>query len=157
MPYTTVRVEIDREKARRYGLRVTTPLVVKMGSRILAGAKQRILTRRYDTGRLYRSGRARFVSYTYSVYSYVEFTARHAVLVHRGAKPHLIRPRRRTGLLFYWPAGVGNPPLTEGRIVCYKGTVHHPGMHSEPYLTMPMIIEAAKHRFKVVVYRNYRG
>lgn len=89
--------------------------------------------------------------YTFRVVGTVAFNAQHALLVHRGAKPHPIRPVRKTGLLFYWPAGVGSPPLTRGRYVCFKGTVHHPGFRGMRYLTIPLLIEASRRRFRVEV------
>lgn len=149
-----VRIEIHKERARLFGLKKATELVFSTDAAILRRAKERILTRRYKTGALYRSGRARMQSYTFRVVGTVSFGTDHALVIHRGAKPHLIRPRRREGLLFWWPAGVGNPPISYGRLVCFKGTVHHPGHPGERYLTVPMFIEAAKRGFRVVIPPN---
>lgn len=147
-----VRVEIYREKARLYGIRQTTFWMWKVNAEILRGSKLRILEHRFKTGHLYRSGSSRVQTYTYRVIGKVGYSAHHALVVHRGARPHLIRPRRKTGLLFYWPAGVGRPPLTVGRMVCFKGVVHHPGTKGERYLTIPLLLASVKHNMRPVIY-----
>ena len=137
----TVRVEIDREKARIFSLRAAEKLVIKMTSEVLRQSKVRVLENRFKTGHLYRSGRSSIRTYLYRVVGTVEYTAAHATLIHRGAKPHLIRPVRKTGLLFYYPR--------VGRVICFKGTVHHPGFRGVPYLTIPLILEAYRNGFLV--------
>jgi hypothetical protein len=141
-----VRIEIYKERARLFALKKATELVFQTDAAILRRAKERILTRRYKTGALYRSGRARMMSYTYRVIGTVSFGTDHAMVIHRGARPHLIRPRNAGGLLFYWAA--------VGRVICFKGTVRHPGIQGERYLTVPMFIEAAKRGFRVVIPPN---
>lgn len=49
--------------------------------------------------------------------------ARHALFVHWGTKPHVIRPKNRKALR--WPAG--------GRFV-FAREVHHPGYKGDPWL-----------------------
>lgn len=142
----SVRIEIHKERARLFALKKATELVFSTDAAILRRAKERILTRRYKTGALYRSGRARMSSYTYRVIGNVSFGTDHALVIHRGARPHLIRPRRKDGLLFYYPAA--------GRVICFKGTVHHPGIAGERYLTVPLILEAARRGFRIVIPPN---
>lgn len=88
--------------------------------------------------------------FTYKVVGTVGSNVAYARIVHDGAKPHIIAPRRRRGLKFYWPAGVGNPPLVVGRVVCFKGRVHHPGHKSNRYLMIPLRQEAPALGFAVI-------
>lgn len=52
-------------------------------------------------------------------------TNRHTILVHNGSRPHIIRPRRRDGVLRF---------VVDGRVV-YTRLVHHPGYKGNPFLT----------------------
>lgn len=49
----------------------------------------------------------------------------HAVFVHEGTPPHVIRPRRAKKLVFFWRKA--------GRVV-YAKSVRHPGTQGNPYL-----------------------
>lgn len=145
------RVNIDRTKAREMVLTASVRMAESITEATLRGAKWRIRSQRYDTGTLYRSGGRWVRILNGKVTGRVTFSARHASMVHKGTRPHLIRPRRRTGMLFYWPPGAGSPPLKQGTFVCFKGTVHHPGMRGYPYLTMPFFIELTRHGFRGLI------
>lgn len=111
-------------------------------------------SRNVDTGRLLKSLHSRIWLRKDMIRAEVGSSVAYARPIHDGSKPHLIRPVRRTGLKFYWPAGVGNPPLTQGRVVCYKGVVHHPGHRSNRYLTIPLMQVAPQLGFQVVIVRT---
>ena len=49
----------------------------------------------------------------------------HTLFVHNGTRPHLIRPRRRGGMLRF---------VVDGRVV-YARLVRHPGYRGDPFLT----------------------
>lgn len=143
------RVEIYKIKADAYATRVTLPLVQKLVGRTLSGARRRVATRTTDTGNLLRSLRSRIWVRHHYIKGRVGSTVAYARIVHQGSKPHIIRPLRKTGLKFYWPAGVGRPPLTTGRVVCFKGSVHHPGTKSNRYLVIPLFLNAPPLGFRV--------
>jgi hypothetical protein len=143
------RVEIYTAKADLYATRVTLPLVQKLVDKVLSGARRRVATRTTDTGNLLRSLRSRVWVRHHYIRGRVGTAVAYARIVHDGSKPHIIRPRRKTGLLFYWPAGVGRPPLTRGRMVCFKGSVHHPGTKANRFLLIPLFLNAAPAGFRV--------
>jgi hypothetical protein len=139
------RVKIDAAKRDAYSKRLAIERVVRLANRIQDDARRRLIANgNVDTGNLVRSIRIRITTTRYKVKGEVGSSLRYALVVHNGAKPHLIRPRRRTGMKFYWPAGVGNPPLTTGKVVCFKGVVHHPGFKSNRYLLIPLVIESPR-------------
>lgn len=151
------RVVIYTAKADLYATRCALPLVQKLVRETLSGARRRVATRTTDTGNLLRSLRSRVWVRHHNIKGRVGSTVAYARIVHDGSKPHIIRPVRKTGLKFYWPAGVGNPPLRVGRVVCFKGSVHHPGTKSNRYLLIPLFLNAAPLGFRVtnvVVGRN---
>ncbi len=65
-----------------------------------------------------------------------------AMVVHIGARPHVIAPRRVEGMKFYWKE--------KGRFVCIKAPIQHPGMHGKFYLTEPLKIEGRRLGFRVI-------
>lgn len=68
----------------------------------------------------------------------------YSYLVHGGAKPHLIRPRRPGGRLrFYWKR-IGR------RVSLPK--VNHPGFKGTRYLQDPLVRYGTQHRFKVIIF-----
>lgn len=50
----------------------------------------------------------------------------HALILHKGAAPHVIRPRRAPRLVFFWHK--------VGRVVSFS-KVNHPGIREDPFLT----------------------
>lgn len=67
----------------------------------------------------------------------------HALVAHRGAKPHRITPRSPGGTLrFYW--------TNRGRWVRLSA-VNHPGMEGTPYLSVPLATIATARGYRVVL------
>lgn len=143
------RVVIYKERANSLALEHAQKQVGKLTRLVLASARVRVSETAFDTGRLLQSLRSEVRVYSLSVVGKVGSNLNYARVVHDGAKPHIIAPRLRTGLKFYWPAGVGNPPLRTGRVVCFKGRVHHPGMKGRRYLIVPLLAEGTLMRFRV--------
>ena len=50
---------------------------------------------------------------------------KHALYVHNGTRPHVIRPKRAKALRFFW--------AKKGHTVMFKH-VHHPGTRADPFL-----------------------
>lgn len=141
---------IYKEKANNLALEHCVRLTGKLIRAVQTEARTKVAAQAYDTGRLYRSIKAEMRVYSLKVVGKVGSDVSYALVVHEGAKPHTISPRLKGGLKFFWPAGVGNPPLRTGRVVCFKGKVHHPGMRGRRYLILPLRVEAFKLGFKVV-------
>lgn len=72
-----------------------------------------------DTGRLRSSIKMRIVGGRAEIYTDVSY----AEAVHNGARPHIIRPRRRQALRF----------VAGGRVV-FARQVNHPGTRARPFL-----------------------
>lgn len=108
----------------------------------------RIVGRNFDTGRLYHSIRTKVRVYRHKVIGRVGTDVEYARPIHDGSKPHIIAPRRVRGLKFYWPAGIAG--LTVGRVVCFKGKVHHPGNRANRFLIIPLRQEGPPLGFHVV-------
>lgn len=67
----------------------------------------------------------------------------HALVIHRGAKPHRIVPRNRGGrLVFFWKK--------IGRRVSLP-SVNHPGFDGTRYLTTPLVAYATAAGFRVTL------
>lgn len=66
-----------------------------------------------------------------------------ALLVHNGAKPHIIRPVNAGGLKFFWKE--------KGKFVCIKTPINHPGMQGKFFLTNPLRIEGRAQGFRTVI------
>ncbi len=144
------RVVIYKEKANSLSLEHALRQTRKLVQRVQVGAQLRVAQQAFDTGRLLSSLRTEIRVYSLKVVGSVGSKLPYAMVVHEGAKPHIIAPRLRRGMKFYWPAGVGNPPLATGRVVCFKGRVHHPGMRGRRYLIIPLKQEAPAYGFRVV-------
>jgi hypothetical protein len=79
--------------------------------------------RHTKTGALVRSLKVRKrAEDRYEVYHDLQ-TAPHALFVHWGTKPHIIRPKTKKALR--WPSGDG---------FVFAKIVHHPGYKGDPYL-----------------------
>lgn len=144
------RVIIYRAKAEAYALELALRRVNDLTRSLEVHARERILSHdNFQTGALLMSIRSDTRVWTRKIRSKVGSNRPYAMVIHQGAKAHLIAPRNRTGLKFFWPAGVGNPPLAVGRMVCFKGIVHHPGIKSNKYLLLPLVIDAPRFGFRV--------
>lgn len=142
---------IFRAKADAYALELALRKVNDLTRVLEVHAREKILAHdNVDTGALLISIRTDTRVTTHKIKARVGSNRPYAMVIHQGAKPHLIAPRRKTGLKFYWPAGVGG--LTVGRMVCFKGIVHHPGIKSNKYLLLPLVIDAPRFGFRVEPY-----
>jgi len=66
-----------------------------------------------------------------------------AMLEHQGARPHVIRPRRRGGLLhFYWERMGATVTLVK---------VNHPGTKGSKFLTTPLIKYGMRAGYRVTI------
>lgn len=67
----------------------------------------------------------------------------YSLMIHRGARPHEIVPRRKGGrLVFFW--------RKVGRVVSLP-SVNHPGFQGTNYLTAPLVAHATAAGFRVVI------
>jgi hypothetical protein len=139
------KVQIYTEIADALSKKAAIQRTNRLANRVQDDARYRLtVNRNVVTGDLVRSIKIRMRNTRYKVTATVGSHLSYAMVVHQGARPHLIRPRRRKGLKFEWPAGVGNPPLLKPTMVCFKGVVHHPGFRSNRYLLIPLVIEAPR-------------
>jgi hypothetical protein len=142
------KVIIDKPKAKALSKFHALERTKLLTRQVQIGAWKRLLDNdNFKTGALYLSIKIKINDKSGLIIGQVGSAKRYAMVIHQGAKPHLIAPRRKRGLKFYWPAGVGNPPLKVGRVVCYKGVVHHPGFKSNRYLLIPLVLEAPRFGF----------
>jgi hypothetical protein len=70
----------------------------------------------------------------------VEVGASYATMVHDGTRPHIIRPRTKKVLRFYWKR--------KGKIV-YSRQVRHPGTRPRPWLYRALLETAGPRGFRV--------
>ena len=78
----------------------------------------------------------------------VHVPVKYARMVHDGTRPHIIRPRRKQALKFFWKK--------KGVTVIAK-MVRHPGTKARPWLWRALVATAVPRGFKVtrsVVYRS---
>jgi hypothetical protein len=78
---------------------------------------------------------------------------RYALVVHRGARKHIIRPKHKRMLSFYWDKAPAWMVTQSGP---YRGKVmlamvRHPGMKGTAYLTVPLLYWGHLRGFKVVL------
>lgn len=136
------RVNINRTRSRMYARdwadeRLVAPLTrdILNGARRLAPVK---------TGALRASLMQEAEWSPLSVRRRVVARRNYAYLVHGGAKPHKIRPRRPGGrLTFFW--------RKVGKWV-NLAAVNHPGFKGIPYLQRPLVEYGTARRFKVIIY-----
>ena len=141
-------VIIYKEKAKALSKFHALEKTKLLTRQVQIGAWKKLLdNNNFKTGALYLSIKIKIDDRHGLIVGRVGSAKRYAMVIHQGAKPHLIAPRRKRGLKFYWPAGVGNPPLKVGKVVCYKGVVHHPGFKSNRYLLIPLVVEAPRFGF----------
>jgi hypothetical protein len=78
----------------------------------------------------------------------------YALVVHNGARPHLI-VRGRKKLRFFWPEK-DRPTAREVRMgmLMFFNQVRHPGMRGTPYLTTPLRVIGRARGFRVVTVQR---
>lgn len=141
---------LNKAEVHRVSSELVLPLVDKATYFTLRGAKRMVPVRtpkpfdKRPGGRLKASLRKRGPKvYLTQVKSSVGTTLRFAASVHGGAKPHIITPRFKPKLVFYW----------EKREVTFVGKrVSHPGVRPQSttkFLTEPLAKAAARYGFKL--------
>lgn len=80
----------------------------------------------------------------------------YARVVHKGARPHVIRPRRRKALVFKWTKAHPDTVIKSGKWAGYtvRQEVHHPGMKGTTYLTTPLVIIGLRRNWRVVLKKR---
>lgn len=145
------RVNIDHATTRRVGLAEAERRVREVMRSVELAAKIATSTGPYShTKNLANSVTSRVWVARTVVHAEVEATAEHALVVHNGSQPHIIRPRARFygnglygrggNLHFYW--------RKVGHYVNFK-KVSHPGMDGKFYLTRPLKVAGARYGFVV--------
>lgn len=144
------RVEIFQPKADNYARKVARKRVRLLTETVTREAKY--YARRYTgntvrpspTGELSRSIRGTVSTRgTHQILGRVGASDRKGMVVHSGAKPHLIRPKGKKPMVFFWKL--------KGRKIVTRATLHHPGMEGKFYLTEPLKIEGRRLGFKVIL------
>lgn len=77
----------------------------------------------------------------------------YARVVHKGARPHVIRPRRRNALVFKWEKAHRDTVIKHGKWAGYtvRQRVNHPGMKGTTYLTTPLVVIGLRKNWRVVL------
>lgn len=145
------RVDIFQPKADLYAQKLARKRVRELVRLVELGATHRLLHYTGNTvmppptGAHARSVRGKVSTIDrWSIVGTVGSNLKTAMVVHQGAKPHIIRPgRTRPGMKFYWKE--------KGRFVCIKTPVNHPGMLGKFYLTDPLKTQGRRLGFRVVI------
>jgi hypothetical protein len=152
------RVKIDRQKANQWARYLATNYVARTARRIehdaKLGAPVRKPGRGEPPGGTLRASIGTSVSVRgqYRVDAKVGSKLKYALVVHNGARPHLIRPRHKRFLSFYWdkahPDMVTKSGPYAGRVLLKR--VKHPGMRGTRYLTVPLRYWGRMDGYKVI-------
>jgi hypothetical protein len=136
------RFVIHRAEAFRVTRGIAREFVAKVMREVEAGAKVEAAHGEYVTGRLAASVRSDGPYVTPDrVWGRVGSRLAYARAAERGARPHLILPRRVGGKLkFFW--------RKVGRTV-YLDAVSHPGMQGKRWLEKPLRAAARRHNMRV--------
>lgn len=107
-------------------------------------------------GRLRSSIGTQMTVAPYHVRARVGSRVNYALAAHQGARPHVIRPRRKQFLSFKWDkaAGYGIPVTKRGKVQLKK--VNHPGMDGSQYLVRPLVLTGRLRGFRVTFVRAVR-
>lgn len=136
------RVDLDLKQVRNAAMGPAIKLVSRACRRVENEAKRTV---RVDTGRLRSSLGTKMRVWTWQVRGQVGSRVRYSLVEHNGAKRHMIFPRRKKALRFYWKK--------MGQVVIL-GSVNHPGTSGSFYLTTPMIRNLPQMGFRVERYRD---
>jgi hypothetical protein len=107
-------------------------------------------------GRLRASIGTKMSVSTHKVTARVGSRVNYALAAHQGARPHVIRARRKQFLSFKWnkAAGYGIPVTRRGKVQLKK--VNHPGMDGSQYLVRPLVLTGRRRGFRVTFVRAVR-
>lgn len=161
------RVKLDPVAVRKFGYRNAAIAVKKVQAATLSGAKRmaprspghlsgnRLAAR---GRRLSDATRATPVKFRgWQVEARVETLVPYAMTVHEGSKSHIIRPRRKRALKFYWVRTVarqyGRRRLRPGQASFFKHVIHPGNRRPVRFLTTPLAVSARANNF---LYRRTR-
>lgn len=130
------RVQVDRTAILRAARRAARE-ELEIGMR-QAQARAKILAP-VDTGRLRSSIRYTITDRALGVTADLRSDVSYAEYVHDGTQPHIIRPRRRGGVLRFRAGGQ----------IVYARFVRHPGTRARPFLTEAIRSVAAARGWRV--------
>ena len=89
----------------------------------------------------------------YRVYGRVGSRLNYSLVVHKGARRHIIRAKNKRFMSFYWDKApdhmVTKSGPHAGKVMLRR--VRHPGMKGTRYLTVPLLYWGHLRNFKVVV------
>lgn len=140
------RLKLDRPKVNQWSRYLATKHVATTARRIEHDAKVGVPVRKPARGepaggRLRASmGTELKVRGQFRVVARVGSSVRYALVVHRGARRHVIRPKHKRMLSFFWDKAPGHMVTQSGpyagRVMLAR--VMHPGMRGVHYLTVPL-------------------
>ncbi|MGH9248992.1 MAG: HK97 gp10 family phage protein [Acidimicrobiales bacterium] len=133
---TVITLDLDFVALNRVGIDLADSLMTQatLGTAIHATRSVPVVT-----GELRFSQRHRTRRIGLRAEGLVWYTADHAMAVHEGAKPHVIRPRRPGGVLVFQHHGRTR----------YAKRVFHPGNLSNPWLYRALLAQAGQLGFRV--------
>lgn len=137
------KIRINHAQVAITANRLTTRYMRKSVARIHAEAVINASTGPYTTGRMASSITSHVYTSGLKVHARVGSDLRYAAFSDTGTAPHVIRPRGPGyPLRFYW--------RKVGRVVRFR-KVNHPGQRSKGWLTDPLVAEARRRGWKVVI------
>lgn len=152
------RLKLDRQKVNQWSRYLATNHVARTARRIEHDAKVGAPVRKPGRGeppggRLRASiGMDLKVQGQFHVRARVGSNVNYALVVHRGARRHLILPKHKRMLSFYWDKAprrlVTQRGPYAGRVML--ASVMHPGMRGRRYLTVPLRYWGHLDGFKVI-------
>lgn len=145
MAQMKARVELDRAHVLAVGVSLAAPYVAETTRRALNRAR---VTSPVDFGVLRASHQMTMRARRTFVAGRVEVRAKYARMVHDGTRPHVIRPKRKKALRFYWKR--------KGTYVITK-RVMHPGTRPRPWLWRALVETAVPRGFVVRRTTTYRS
>lgn len=155
------RLVLDKPKVKMFALETTARFVAKTAALVETAAKNEAPVRKPNEnnrpgGRLRASIGSKLSKRTYVITARVGSRVRYAEVAHEGAKPHIIRPRKKRGLSFKWKKAPSWMVTKRGR---YAGRVfllrvNHPGMKGTSYLTNPLHRIATPLGYRVITNRT---
>lgn len=136
--------------------------VAKTARQIETAAKRLAPVRKPDPprntpgGRLRASIGTKMGGTTYHVVARVGTRLKYAEYPHSGARPHIIRARRKRLLVFPWPDGPAHLVRRKGKWAGYVflPKVKHPGQKATRFLTRPLVGIGRAQGFRVSVKRT---
>jgi hypothetical protein len=141
-----VRVRINRFEVYRESMADARKLVDDVLDEVKRAAFTILITGPYTTGELAMGLETEVQVEGKKITGRVGISGRrhpHAGAVEGGARPHIITPRTKQWLKFYW--------RKVGKTVYFR-SVHHPGQEGKAYLRGPLVRAALRHGMRVITH-----